>query len=283
MPNSTVQLDQTWNTGSQVPGKVQLLPASTEIKGRDGRLFKNTVPQKIVEHFEQDKKDIVIDIEHASLLQADKGQPAPAAGWITALEWQAEEGLFGAVRWTALGGFAVGASEYRYLSPVLIVDEEQQVIGIDSVALTNRPNLKLSSLNNQRKPESMNATEPKITANSEVKEISELAKVLEVQAASAERASGSELEFAKQIVDQGIQQGKIMPAVRSHYLRMCQRTGDALRLAEMVAQLPTMYLQQSLNFNQNFVEQPRLSSVEQTVAKSLGIQEEEFYQTKTNL
>lgn len=341
MPKSTVQLDQTWITERKPPSKVQLLPQDTAIKGRDGRSFKNDNPAIIVQHFKQDKKDIVIDIEHSSLLQAKNGQPAPAAGWITALEWQPEAGLFGDVRWNTLGSFAVGASEYRYLSPVLLVDENEQVIGIDSVALTNRPNLKLSSLNTMQKPTLKVAkaepkAEPKTAPKAEFKTLQKpnIADVLKLDAlkldaaartaittvettagattqpvppkdmadkdtagvanslatvgpVGSEEISESEIEFAKQVVSQGINQGKIVPAVRSHYLGMCQHSGDALRLAQMVAELPTLYLHQSLDFKTDAKtetpQQPELSEIEQSVAEALGLKTEEFHQTKTNL
>jgi phage I-like protein len=89
--------------------------------------------------------DILIDYEHQSLLAAENGQPAPAAGWIDprSLAFRAdgpEPGLYGRVRWTASAAARIAADEYRYLSPTFFYDAASgEVTGLQSVALTNDP------------------------------------------------------------------------------------------------------------------------------------------------
>lgn len=92
----------------------------------------------------------VVDYEHQTLLAAQNGQPAPAAGWITGLEWRAhstgsgradEAGLYAAVEWTEKAAAMIAAGEYRYLSPVFAYDATGLVLDIGPAALTNNPGL----------------------------------------------------------------------------------------------------------------------------------------------
>ncbi|HCW3116693.1 TPA: hypothetical protein OXC75_004589 [Citrobacter amalonaticus] len=83
-----------------------------------------------------------IDYEHQTLKAAENGQPAPAAGWITALEYSPGVGMLAHVSWTAAGRAHLEGEEYLYISPILIFDAETgMVLGLHSVALTNKPAL----------------------------------------------------------------------------------------------------------------------------------------------
>ncbi|MDW7746579.1 phage protease [Halomonas sp.] len=85
--------------------------------------------------------DIVIDYEHQTLLAERNGLPAPAAGWVDprSLEWR-DDGLYGAVSWTAAAKAAIEGDAYRYLSPVFPYDPDSgAVLDLLHVALTNTP------------------------------------------------------------------------------------------------------------------------------------------------
>ena len=83
-----------------------------------------------------------IDYEHQTLNAAKNGQPAPAAGWITALEYLPGVGMLAHVSWTAAGRAHLEGEEYLYISPILIFDADTgMVLGLHSVALTNKPAL----------------------------------------------------------------------------------------------------------------------------------------------
>jgi phage I-like protein len=85
---------------------------------------------------------MVIDYEHQTLLAARNGQPAPAAGWVQAVEWRPGQGLFGTVEWTAAARARIDAGEYMYLSPVMGYDEETfDVVDLQMAAITNNPGL----------------------------------------------------------------------------------------------------------------------------------------------
>ncbi|WNL39830.1 phage protease [Halomonas sp. PAMB 3232] len=84
--------------------------------------------------------DIAIDYEHQTLYAEQNGKPAPAAGWIDprSLEYR-EDGLYGAIAWTAAASAAIEANEYRYLSPVFPYDAQGQPLDLLHLALTNTP------------------------------------------------------------------------------------------------------------------------------------------------
>lgn len=89
--------------------------------------------------------DVVIDYEHQTLSTEWNGLPAPAMGWINALEKRAD-GLWGHVReWTENGAGFLRRREYRYQSPVIYWWHEDRHTGrprgalLHSLALTNKP------------------------------------------------------------------------------------------------------------------------------------------------
>lgn len=125
-----------------VPDWIQVFPSGT-FSGRDGRGPYSCDPPAVVartlEHNGQ--VDIPVDYDHQLEFSAANGQPAPAAGWITELAAR-EDGIWGRVEWTEKGKAHVAAREYRYVSPVYYYEENTgEILAIESVALTNVPNL----------------------------------------------------------------------------------------------------------------------------------------------
>lgn len=86
--------------------------------------------------------DIVVDYEHQTLMAAENGKPAPAAGWVdpASLEWR-DDGLYGVIKWTAAAKALIDGEEYRYLSPVFPYDENGTPLDLLQIALTNTPAL----------------------------------------------------------------------------------------------------------------------------------------------
>lgn len=124
-----------------VPGWMQLFPSGT-FSGRDGRGPYTCDPVSVVAQTRAHNGplDIPVDYDHQLEFSAVNGQPAPAAGWITALEAR-DDGVWGHVEWTEKGRAHVAAREYRYVSPVYYHDPSGVIQSIESVALTNVPNL----------------------------------------------------------------------------------------------------------------------------------------------
>lgn len=134
-----------------VPLWVELLPPGPDITGRDGRRWVNDTPEAIVGAFEAHGADLPIDVEHASEIKGRAGEPAPAMGWIKALEIREGGGIWGLVEWTEQGRWMVSEKSYRYLSPVFLFEKGGKtggrILKLLSAGLTNQPNLHLTALN----------------------------------------------------------------------------------------------------------------------------------------
>lgn len=135
------------------PSRIRVLPDGQfdAVDGRPGNvegvkakkwLMDAKAAQDVIAGFAARGLKLVIDYDHQTLRAEANGQPAPAAGWITALEYVAGKGLIASVEWTQDGGEAVAAREYIYLSPVFFYDKVTgSVTHLHSVALTNTPAL----------------------------------------------------------------------------------------------------------------------------------------------
>lgn len=146
--------------GRPLPGWVKLIPAG-KVQGRDGRGWENGNPQGVIDRFLNFGVDLPVDLEHATELKAPKGEPAPAAGWIKELENRGGS-VWGRVEWNAIGQDLVGSKQYRYLSPVILYNKENnEIAGLTSVGLTNRPNLNLTALNQQQGESTPQGQDPK--------------------------------------------------------------------------------------------------------------------------
>lgn len=132
-----------------IPEWVQLIPAGPTVAGRDGREWVHDNPDRVIKELQSQGRDLVLDWEHSTELKAPQGDQAPAAGWFS--EYQNRNGaIFGKLSPTERGRNSIGSKEYRYISPVLVYEKNtRRIVGIASVALTNRPNLHLQALNHE--------------------------------------------------------------------------------------------------------------------------------------
>jgi phage I-like protein len=132
---------------SSAPEWIELLPAG-DFAGRDGRgPFRLSNPAAVVTATSGLKMDagLPIDYDHATDFAAPSGRPAPAAGWIRAIEVR-DGALWGRVEWTSHGRSAVVTREYRYISPVFEYSQDGEVQRLLRAALTNNPNLYLTAI-----------------------------------------------------------------------------------------------------------------------------------------
>lgn len=130
----------------KAPTRVQIM--------RDGNLgwlgFENMElneksAQNVIDHFDKAGVDLPIDYHHATVKEeTGKTDKAPAAGWIKAgsLEYIKGDGLYGEVTWNPEAAKEIEAEEYKYLSPVVLSNEEDEIVLLHSMALTNRPRTK---------------------------------------------------------------------------------------------------------------------------------------------
>lgn len=119
-----------------LPNEIQLLPFG-QVKTAKGQfLVDEKAINEIIKAFNTKINDLVIDYEHQTLT----GEEAPAAGWIKELINKGTEGLWAKVEWTPRGEEYIKNKEYRYLSPVILVNKKDgRAILVHSAALTNTP------------------------------------------------------------------------------------------------------------------------------------------------
>lgn len=131
-----------------VPEWVHLLPAGT-FTGTDGRgPFVLEDAQAVIAASMAAGK-LALDENHSIDLAAPKGEPAPARGWIVAMEARAD-GIWGRVEWTAAGRALVSDHAYRGISPVVVTGRSDgRVIRLLRASLVNDPNLPLAMLHNR--------------------------------------------------------------------------------------------------------------------------------------
>ncbi len=86
--------------------------------------------------------DIPFDINHATVLKASQGERADAYGWGTELRYVDGKGVMCHVQWTEEGREEIRKGHYKYLSPVILYEEDTgRVRRIHSVALVTKPAL----------------------------------------------------------------------------------------------------------------------------------------------
>ncbi len=94
----------------------------------------------IIESFKHHAVSIPIDYEHSTLRSETLPHGAPAAGWVDDLYFNENRGLMGLVRWNNKGRDSIRSDEFRYLSPVVLLDRDtKHVRGLHSAALTTKP------------------------------------------------------------------------------------------------------------------------------------------------
>jgi phage I-like protein len=137
---------------------VQLFPAGPDLKARDGRRWRLSDPQTVVAAFEANGAPIPIDYEHGQAHRAPKGETAPAAGWITAMEIR-EGVIWARAEWTDKAAAMIAAREYRFLSPEFYHTKAGEVFRVVGAGLVNRPALHMTALSRADDPTDPHTTE----------------------------------------------------------------------------------------------------------------------------
>lgn len=100
----------------------------------------------IIARFDDQGVDVPVDWEHGTVTKGERGERAPAAGWITALTWDDARGLIAAVKWNDEALEDIRSRRYKYVSPVFQIDQEtRRPNKLHSLALTNKPATKRQS------------------------------------------------------------------------------------------------------------------------------------------
>jgi len=142
--------DATVPEGEAVIVWHKIMPAG-QFQGRDGRgpfdAGDKAAMQAIVDRTKAyyAGSEIMLDYDHQVLgVGPGKGGQAIASGWFKDFRVQ-DDGIYGAIEWTAPAAARIKAKEYRYLSP-LFSTKGGKVDRIDNVALVNQSNLPLDAV-----------------------------------------------------------------------------------------------------------------------------------------
>jgi phage I-like protein len=304
------------------PEWIELLPAGV-FYGRDGRgPFRLDDPAAVIASTTamQMAAGIPIDYDHATDFGAPEGRPAPAAGWIRALEVRGGA-VWGRVEWTARAASSIVAREYRYVSPVFQFDpKDGAVTRLLRAGLTNNPNLHLTAIAAARTTAAETKDERMEFPTQELHELLGLdgdataadvvAKVRELR--SAGDAGSSEIgahahdpahyvaiaEFERTLielnalkaerardraahtVEEAIRAGKLVPAQREWAIAYC--AADARGFNAFVAKQPSI-----VGDNLGLGGQPNadrrggaLNAAELAICAQLGLKHSEFIRRK---
>ncbi len=126
-------------SAADAPLEFQVFPSGqVSIEGDEPFLVDDAAMDRVTDRFRARGLDMVVDYEH----QTEEGTPAPAAGWIKALENRGKDGLWARVEWTEKAREYLANREYRYFSPVFLISKaERRLLELLRVALTNAPRL----------------------------------------------------------------------------------------------------------------------------------------------
>lgn len=275
-----------------------LVPARGQFRGIDGRTFNNNSPDLIVSRWKGTGHDIPIDVEHSTELRRPQGLPAPAVGWITALEISEDGSIYGTVVWTEEGSELITTKKYRYYSPAYLVNRDTgEIVGVRSVGLTNVPNLGVPALNYEGdEGENMDNTNLRIVCNSlGISETSTEAEVvteinsLQARVTNAEnRANLAEQKLAaleetnlkteiNSAIEKGIEDGKIAPAMRDYFVTAINTQAGLDSFKEMLSKSPKLMKSgEEVTGKPEGTETTALNSEEKTVTEMLGVSEKEY-------
>ncbi|MFN3582607.1 phage protease [Phenylobacterium sp.] len=300
-----------------VPDWVQIFPAGPEIVARDGRTWTLPEPQALVEAFLRNQADLPFDLEHATEVKAPKGEPAPAQGWVKELQVRADRTVWVRVDWNEAGRAAIASKSYRYVSPAFrFTKEGREIVAVTSVALTTQPALTIPALartkgGNPEQQETMtkltlvalasaagleaSATEDAvlsaIAANAQAaKDIKDPTKFvpktdLDAALARATSAEGKlqtiEEAAAEQkaagLIDQAIEDGKIPPASKEHWLGLARDNFETAEkaLASMPKVLEVTKKARKVE-GDGAVDENGLTDEQKAICRTLGVEEKDF-------
>ncbi|KQO53052.1 phage protease [Methylobacterium sp. Leaf85] len=242
---------------------IHLLPAG-QITTVDGRgPYRVEDMQGVIRLSMHGGARLPIDENHATDFAAPRGDPAPARGWIIALQAR-RDGLWGQVEWTDEGRRLVADRAYRHISPAILYRKDGTIMGVLRASLVNRPNLiGLTALHQQESQmdlltqlKSLLGLPDDADAASVLAEIGNL-KMAGHSAGAPDPAkyvpigefvrvtqelnrvhNGIELQAAKLHVEEQVRTGKLLPFMRDWGVSLC--TANKPAFDQFISQAGTM-------------------------------------------
>lgn len=222
----------------------------------------------VLSAFSEHGIELAIDYEHQTFNSSDNGKPAPAAGWF--VPEVRDDGLWASqVRWTDEAAGYLKTRQYRYFSPVALLDAKtRKPVRLMPMALTNWPATKhieplvardevnpkdglmdelLEALGLKDKAELLSAVSKLVSFERDVivlagaKSSAEAFGVITALKAKAEQSDAVSAELAsikasaaqsetKSLIDAAVQEGRCDAAKRAELEQLQAKYGtDALR------------------------------------------------------
>ena len=129
------------------PEWIELFPEGPDLLARDGRRWRAN-PDVVVAAFRANNAPLPIDYEHGQDIRAERGEEAPASGWIVEVENRGGA-VWGRVEWTEKAAAMIAAKEYRFISPAFNHTKDGLVTRLLGAGLVNRPALVMTALSRE--------------------------------------------------------------------------------------------------------------------------------------
>jgi len=311
------------NRQGNVPEWCAIFPAPDAdgwVQGVDGRRFHLRDPEAVLRLTRERNAKLALDYNHGSELLAPKGHEAPAAGWFTDFRIAADGSIEAKLEPTERARNAIAAKEYRYLSPVPVLNKQtREVLFFSSVGLTPKPNFHALALNHEDTHQAdpiMNEEQLKelcralgIPETSSVEAVLKAAKAAKETNAAAtpslekfvpradydavtERALNAEKALkAKEAealeaeinteIEAATKAGKITPATADFYRETCRAEGGLEKFRAFIKDAPAIGDASKLDGKQPPSDtSTELNAEERAVCEQMGICEEEFLATR---
>lgn len=286
------------------------------VEGRDGRFFVVSDPQAVIDRTELPMQ---FDWDHESMMSFFGGSTR-AAGWIDRIEFVDEpdqarpaRGFWGHVeRWTPDGERDVRNLYYRGLSPVVRYRMQEVEEGeflpflasFENVALTNRPNLKMTLLNAeepQPQPKELPMSLKKLAKRLGLAEDADAdkvadaahaaldrdvvpaeqlhaanARIAELEADAEKAAATRHAEAVERALEQASKDGKIAPASLEQFRAMCGTPEGLESFKKLAATLPKIVADDPTSADEHQERPHVLTEDEKLVAAKFGMTDDEF-------
>lgn len=198
------------------PGPGGVLPV------KDGRRQRVTDAGALVAALNAQASAARVDFDHRS----EPGSPTwerstEAEGWLSNYRLNHRGGIDADVELGARALERVRAKRYRYVSPALLIDADDVVVGLSSLALVNNPNMPLAAPSIHSESDMSGDTDPKALQA----RIEDLEKQLDTSRTATVTLLAN---AAAQAVERAVTAGRITPAQKDYHLDSIKSHKDGI-------------------------------------------------------
>ena len=201
--------------------RAEVLPAAGEdgaLATRDGRVQKISDAAALVDRLNAQQPEVRVDFDHESEPRARTHRGSTAAeGWLSAFQLEANGAITALFKLRNWALHRVRSREFRYTSPAVWMNQENEIMQVSSVALVNNPNFVLQALNNDAPTDPSN---PPAAGDVAARET-----------AANERMEAAErlmMNAATRAVDQAIADKRLAPAQKDFVLNSIKTHAEGI-------------------------------------------------------